>query len=118
MSRTLAGRACRPCRRGDPGLSREEAAALLGELPAWSLSADGTRLERRIAVPDYARAFDLVARLSALAEAERHHPDVAFGWGYVQLSLTTHAIGGLSLNDVILAAKIDGLADPPPAPAT
>lgn len=112
MTEDLAARACVPCRRGAPPLSREEAERLAARVPDWTLSRDGTQLSRRFAVRTYADAFDLVARISALAEAENHHPDIAFGWGYAEVSLTTHAIGGLHLNDGILAAKIDRLARP------
>ena len=54
--------------------------------------------------------MDFVRRISVIAEAEGHHPDIRFGWGYCDVSLQTHAIGGLHLNDFILAAKIDALA--------
>ena len=45
--------------------------------------------------------------IAKIAESERHHPDIEFGWGYVEIELWTHAIGGLSKNDFIMAAKID-----------
>ena len=44
---------------------------------------------------------------AAIAEAEGHHPDVTFGWGYATVSLYTHKIKGLHENDFIIAAKID-----------
>ena len=116
MTEDLAGRACVPCRRGAPVLSREEAERLAARVPDWTLSRDATRLSRRFAFANYAEALDLVVRVSALAEAENHHPDIAFGWGYAEVSLTTQAIGGLHVNDGILAARIDRLARPEPAP--
>lgn len=106
----LAGRRCVPCRGGVPPLGPEEVSRLQTAVPDWSVASDGKRLVRRFAFRDYARAFDLVARVSVLAEAEGHHPDVCFGWGYAEFSLTTHAIGGLHENDVVLAAKIDRLS--------
>lgn len=45
-----------------------------------------------------------------LSESEGHHPDLTIGWGYVNVALTTHAANGLTDNDFILAAKIDGLS--------
>ena len=46
-------------------------------------------------------------KVGEISEQEGHHPDILFGWGYVKISITTHAIEGLSENDFILAAKID-----------
>ena len=45
--------------------------------------------------------------MGEISEAEDHHPDIFFGWGYATITITTHAIEGLSENDFILAAKID-----------
>lgn len=73
------------------------------------MSPDGKRLSRRFAFATYAEALDLVIRVSAIAEAENHHPDIAFGWGHAEIALTTHAIGGLHLDDLVMAAKIDRL---------
>ncbi len=105
----LATRSCVPCRGGVPPLASGEVERLRAGVPGWAVAAEGTRLTRRYAFRTYAAAFAFVARVSALAEAERHHPDVAFGWGYAELSLTTHAAGGLHENDFVLAAKIDAL---------
>ncbi len=105
----LAARSCLPCRGGVAPLAPEEAERFRVETPAWSIAADGTRLDRHFAFKTYGQALDLVQRISALAEAEGHHPDIRFGWGYCDVSLQTHVIGGLHLNDFILAAKIDRL---------
>ena len=106
----LVSRSCRPCRGGVAPLGAEEAERYRAETPDWSIAADATRLDRHFTFKTYGQAFDLVRRISALAEAEGHHPDIRFGWGYCDVSLQTHVIGGLHLNDFILAAKIDGLA--------
>ena len=52
-------------------------------------------------------------RVAEIAEAEGHHPDVSFGWGYATISLHTHKIKGLHENDFIMAAKIDRIAAGP-----
>ena len=116
MTDGLADQACVLCRRGASPLARDEAERLAARVPAWTVSPDGTRLSRRLTFGTFAEALDLVVRVSALAEAENHHPDIAFGWGYAEMSLTTHAIGGLHLNDFVMAAKIDRLARPERAP--
>lgn len=105
----IAAPRCRPCRSGTPPLTPDEVERLRAGVPGWAVAADGRHLERRFACDTYAQAFELVARVSALAEAEGHHPDVAFGWGYATFSLTTHVIGGLHHNDFVLAAEIDRL---------
>ena len=53
--------------------------------------------------------MDYVNKVGEIAEKEKHHPDIKFGWGYVEIKLTTHAAKGLSENDFILAAKINQL---------
>ena len=106
----LVTRSCLPCRGGVAPLAREEAERYRAETPGWSIAADATRLERHFTFKTYGQAFDLVRRISALAEAEGHHPDIRFGWGYCDVSLQTHVIRGLHLNDFILAAKIDALS--------
>ncbi len=107
----LVARPCLPCRGGVAPLAREEAERHRAETPGWSITPDGTRLDRHFTFKTYGQAFELVRRISVLAEAEGHHPDIRFGWGYCHVSLQTHVIGGLHLNDFILAAKIDALSE-------
>lgn len=64
-------------------------------------------LTRELKTPDFLTAFQIVSSLVAPAEALNHHPDLAFGWGYVRITLTTHDAGGLTEKDRALAAKID-----------
>ena len=71
---------------------------------------DATRIERTYRVRNFAEAFAFVERAAALAEAEGHHPDICFGWGYATVSLRTKKIKGLHENDFIMAAKLDRLA--------
>ncbi len=108
----LASEGCVPCDGSIPAFSAPEAQALLQQVPDWVLLDDGRRIERRFRFKTYAQAFAFVGRVSAIAEAENHHPDIAFGWGYATLSLQTHAIKGLHRNDFILAAKVDQLTGP------
>ncbi|MBW4023680.1 MAG: 4a-hydroxytetrahydrobiopterin dehydratase [Proteobacteria bacterium] len=100
---------CVPCQGGVPPLDTSEIAALLPEVPTWNLAADPARIIRRWRFPDFQTALDFVVRVGAVAESAGHHPDIAFGWGYVEVSLHTHAIKGLQRADFVLAAKIDAL---------
>jgi 4a-hydroxytetrahydrobiopterin dehydratase len=106
----LAARRCRPCEGGVPPLSAEQVRDHLAAVPAWSLTADGRRIRREWRVKDFVTALDFFARIGQVAEAEDHHPDLHLtGYRHVAVELWTHAIGGLSENDFILAAKIDRL---------
>jgi 4a-hydroxytetrahydrobiopterin dehydratase len=71
----------------------------------------GRSLQAVFRFPDFAKALAFVNRVGRVAEREWHHPDVELAWGLVGIELSTHAIGGLSVNDFILAARIDRLAD-------
>ena len=107
----LASKECTPCRGGIPPLGRSEAERLLGEAPGWTLDDQATTISRAFRFADFAGALALVDRIGALAEAEGHHPDIAFGWGYCRVSFQTHKIKGLHENDFIMAAKVNGLAE-------
>jgi 4a-hydroxytetrahydrobiopterin dehydratase len=108
----LAQETCEPCRGGVPPLPAAEAQALLREVPHWRLSEDGKRIDRQLKFRDFATALDFVVRIGAIAEEAGHHPDLALGWGYVAVSLHTHAIGGLQRADFVLAAKVEELPRP------
>ncbi len=106
----LTRRHCAPCEGGIPALSAEEVRDHLGALPAWKLTADGRRIRREWRVKDFATALDFFNRVGQIAEAEDHHPDLHLeGYRNVAIEIWTHAVGGLTQNDFILAAKIDTL---------
>jgi 4a-hydroxytetrahydrobiopterin dehydratase len=106
----LAKQHCEPCEKGTPPLSEEEASRLADEVPGWSREGNRT-LAREFSFPNFRDAFGFVARAALIAEAENHHPDIELGWGRAAFALTTHAAGGLTRNDFVLAAKIDRLAE-------
>jgi 4a-hydroxytetrahydrobiopterin dehydratase len=105
----LARAHCEACAAGTPPLPAEEAAALAVQVPLWQIVDDGRALHRAFGFKNFRDAFGFVARVALLAEAEGHHPDIELGWGRAACSLTTHAAGGLTRNDFILAARIDAL---------
>ena len=107
MPTALAEKNCTPCRGGIPPLSAEEAAALHREAPQWDLLDAATRITRTYRFKSFREAFGFVTRAAELAEAEMHHPDISFGWGYATVSLRTKKIKGLHENDFIMAAKLD-----------
>ena len=100
---------CVPCRGGVPPLGTSEIEALLPEVPQWRLGSEPPKIVRRWTFPDFQTALDFIVAVGAVAETAGHHPDIAFGWGYAEISLYTHAIKGLQRADFVLAAKIDAL---------
>lgn len=110
MSVSLAERSCTPCRGGIPPLTEQEAAAYQAQAPDWALLDQAERIERTYRFRNFGQAFGFVERAAALAEAEGHHPDISFGWGYARVSLQTKKIKGLHENDFIMAAKLDRIA--------
>ncbi len=109
---TLTGKKCVPCEGSVRPLGPEEARGMMARLDSgWVLNEEATRISRRLEFKGFAPAV-LHANLAAwLAEREGHHPDLCFGWGYLEISYSTHAIGGLSENDFICAAKFDALLE-------
>jgi 4a-hydroxytetrahydrobiopterin dehydratase len=111
MTETLAEKKCTPCRGGIPPLTHEEAERFLSQTPGWELREDGHRIERTFRFRNFQEALAFVRNVGDLAEAESHHPDVSFGWGYATISLRTKKIKGLHENDFIMASKIDRMFD-------
>ena len=111
MATELATRHCKPCEGGVEPLRPEQVAELLPALHGdWALSDDGTAIARRFEFPAYSRTLGFTNAVAWIAITEGHHPDITFSYGYCIVSYTTHAIGGLSDNDFICAAKVDKLA--------
>jgi len=103
----LAQETCIPCRGGVPPLKGEELDALQEKLGnGWQIINEH-HLEKEYIFADFRQALDFTVKVGEVAENQGHHPDISFGWGYAKITITTHAIKGLSENDFILAAKID-----------
>lgn len=100
---------CIPCEGGMPPLTKEQAGLLLEKLKSWRLSSSKEQsIEKDYKMKDFREALAFVNEVGDIAEFEGHHPDILIhSWNKVRISLSTHAIKGLSENDFILAAKID-----------
>ena len=106
----LSNRHCKPCEGGVPPLSADQVRDYLKAMPEWHLTDDGRRIRREWRVKDFAAGLEFFERVGAIAEAEDHHPDLHLvGYRNVAIEIWTHALGGLSENDFILAAKLDQL---------
>jgi 4a-hydroxytetrahydrobiopterin dehydratase len=105
----LTQKKCVPCEGGVPKLGEEAACSLMPQVPGWEVRGD--KLHRTFTFADFKAAMAFVNRMADVAEEEGHHPDFTlYGWNKVDVTLWTHAIGGLSENDFILAAKLNPLA--------
>jgi 4a-hydroxytetrahydrobiopterin dehydratase len=107
----LSKKKCRACEGGIPPLTREESEGLLKQLkPEWMLIDGGRILANTYTFRDFVETINFVNKIAAVAEEEQHHPDLTVSYNTMGIELSTHAIGGLSENDFIVAAKIDELA--------
>jgi len=108
MPNDLQNKKCEPCVGGILPLDAKAATALMKELHEdWKNT--GTALVRRLEFKGFAKAVYHANMAAYLGDAEGHHPDIRFGWGYCEVEFTTHDAGGLTENDFICAAKFDRL---------
>ena len=103
-------RKCKPCEGGLPALTKDQAQRNPKELPGWILSTDAKTIRADYMMKNFMAAVGRIQKIAEIAEAEGHHPYIHLtGYRKLAIELTTHAIGGLSENDFILAAKINDL---------
>lgn len=99
----------KPIRAGEKPLADKAVGDLLREIPAWSLKDN--EIVREFRFKGFTQAMDFVNKVATLANEQDHHPDILISYNTVRLTLSTHKINGLSMNDFILAAKFDLLTD-------
>jgi 4a-hydroxytetrahydrobiopterin dehydratase len=106
----LTQKRCVPCEGGVAPLSRAEAEALMKQLDlAWKLADDSKSIRREWKFKNFYHTMSFVNAVAHIANIEDHHPDLEVGYGYCRMTFNTHAIGGLSENDFICAAKVDAI---------
>lgn len=104
----LLKKKCIPCeRKGVKPFPREEAEKYVGASHQWILDAEAKKISKEFKFKDFIGAINFVEKVAGIAEEEGHHPDIHIYYNKVVFELWTHAIGGLSENDFIMAAKID-----------
>ena len=106
----LASKKCVPCEGNIPPFNTEEIHKYLKKVDGWEVledKIDGFHLIKNFRFDNFLDSQEFVNKVGSIAEAEGHHPDIWFGWGYARLKIYTHAIKGLAESDFILAAKID-----------
>jgi 4a-hydroxytetrahydrobiopterin dehydratase len=109
-AKQLAGKCCKACEGGLERYAPTQAEEQLAALSGWRLSGQGERIRKDWRMKNFMAGIEFFRRVAELAESEGHHPDLHLeNYRNVWIELWTHAIGGLSENDFILAAKIDQL---------
>jgi 4a-hydroxytetrahydrobiopterin dehydratase len=103
----LATKKCKPCEGGTAPLTPEQAGPMLQGLPGWKV--EGGKLAKSFSFANYYETMAFVNALAWISHREDHHPDLAVGYKQCKVVYSTHAIGGLSENDFICAAKCDAL---------
>ena len=114
----LSDKHCVPCEGGTPPLTQQEEDTLKTQIPHWTLLRDPStpsgqllvhKLKHQFTFKNFKEAMQFVNNIAEIAEKEGHHPDIYIFYNKVQIELFTHAVGGLSENDFIMARKIDKL---------
>ncbi|KAA9133341.1 4a-hydroxytetrahydrobiopterin dehydratase [Marinihelvus fidelis] len=107
----LEDRHCAPCEGGVDAFDEATARQMLADVPGWDIADSGKALVRRFEFKGFYRTMAFINAMAWIANRENHHPDFSAGYNYCDVTFTTHAIGGLSENDFICAAKVSALID-------
>jgi 4a-hydroxytetrahydrobiopterin dehydratase len=109
---TLSQQKCIPCHGGEAAISQAEIDTFQPQIPDWCQfeHRGEQRIERLYQVKDFKTALAFTNAIGDLAEAEAHHPAIVTEWGKVTVTWWTHTVGGLHLNDLIMAAKTDAIS--------
>jgi 4a-hydroxytetrahydrobiopterin dehydratase len=101
---------CQSLPQGTPSLTPLEVSGYLQLVPEWQVGDEGTQIRRRLRFGGFSEAVDFLSRVAPIANEQDHHPDVKLTqYRWLEFEFSTHSIGGLSLNDFIMAAKVDQL---------
>ncbi len=106
----LTDKKCVPCEGGTLPMAKPEADKYMAEVLGWAMADDGKSIRREFSFADFRASMAFVNKVAEVAEGEGHHPDIYVFYNKVRLELSTHAIGGLSENDFIVAAKVNRIS--------
>jgi len=107
MNIDLKKQKCQACSGNTPKFDDQQISEHLSNLDNWSVNDEQKMIYKKFKFKTFKQALNFTNKVGELADKEGHHPDVSLGWGYSLIMLHTHAIKGLSINDFIMAAKID-----------
>lgn len=108
-SMELKERKCKPCEGGILSLSSRKIEIFLKQINEDWKVIENKKLRREFRFVNFRQTMEFVNKVAEISEEEGHHPELMVGYGHCEIEIWTHAIGGLSENDFILAAKIDEL---------
>ena len=114
MTDDLLNKKCIPCEGGILPFDISEIHRYQKKVDGWNIIENKKKIffiEKNFKFKNFKESQNFVNAVGKISEDEGHHPDINFGWGYAKISITTHAIEGLSENDFILAAKIDQISN-------
>ena len=106
----LLNKKCVPCEGGNLPFDISEIHKYQKKVDGWNINKNEKKvyfIEKNFLFKNFSKSKNFINKIGKISEQENHHPDISFGWGYAKVTITTHAIDGLSENDYILAAKID-----------
>ena len=109
----LLNKKCVPCEGGILPFDTSEIHKYQKKVDGWDVKKNEKKiyfLEKNFKFKNFTNSQNFINNVGKISESENHHPDITFGWGYAKITITTHALEGLSENDFILAAKIDQIS--------
>ena len=107
MTKELKHQKCQACSGNTPKFDEKQISDNLSKLNSWSVNDEQKMIYKKFNFKTFKQALNFTNKVGEIADLEGHHPDISLGWGYSLVMLHTHAIQGLSINDFIIAAKID-----------
>ena len=107
MTMELKNQKCQACSGNTPKFDEKQITDNLSKLNSWSVNDEQKMIYKKFNFKTFKQALNFTNKVGEIADLEGHHPDISLGWGYTLIMLHTHAIQGLSINDFIIAAKID-----------
>jgi len=107
MTMELKNQKCQACSGNTPKFDEKQISVNLSKLNSWSVNDEQKMIYKKFNFKTFKQALNFANKVGEIADLEGHHPDISLGWGYSLVMLHTHAIQGLSINDFIIAAKID-----------
>ena len=110
MNMELKNQKCQACSGNTPKLDEKQISDNLSKLNSWSVNDEQKMIYKKFNFKTFKQALNFTNKVGEIADSEGHHPDISIGWGYSLVMLHTHAIQGLSINDFIIAAKIDEIS--------
>jgi 4a-hydroxytetrahydrobiopterin dehydratase len=109
MTSDLKSKQCQACTADTPKFDQKEITNYLSKIDNWSVNDEQKMIYKKFFFKSFKQSLDFANKVGKISEEEGHHPDISIGWGYALIMTYTHSIKGLSINDFILASKIDNI---------